>query len=113
MSDFNRQRRDPEDQAYTGETIVMPGHRAARPPAPVPQLPHRTPRRIWPIVRTILLVSFGLALVGLLLIYLQARAVAAQIVVRDARPNPPLASPMGSFNLLLVGVDARPDHPEE
>jgi LCP family protein required for cell wall assembly len=113
MSDYNRQRRDPEDQAYTGETIVMPGRRAARPPARAPQLPRRKRRRIWPIVRTALLASLGLALVGLLLLYLQARAVAAQIVVRDARPHPPLASPIGSFNVLLIGIDARPDHPEE
>jgi LCP family protein required for cell wall assembly len=113
MSDYNHQRRDPEDRAYTGETIVIPGRRAERPPARAPQLPRRSRRRIWPIVRIVVLASLGLALVGLLLIYLQARAVAAQIVVRDARLNPPLASPMGSFNLLLVGVDARPDHPEE
>jgi LCP family protein required for cell wall assembly len=113
MSDYNRQRRDPEERAYTGETIVMPGRQEARRPARSPQLPRRSRRRIWPIVRTALLAVLGLALVGLLLIYLQARAVAAQVVVRDARLNPPLASPLGGFNLLLVGVDARPDHPEE
>jgi LCP family protein required for cell wall assembly len=113
MSEYNRQRRDPEDRAYTGETIVMPGRRPAQRPAPAPRLPRRARRRVWPIVRTVLLALLGLALVGLLLLYLQARAVAAQIVTRDARPNPPLASPLGSFNLLLIGVDARPDHPEE
>jgi polyisoprenyl-teichoic acid--peptidoglycan teichoic acid transferase len=113
MSEYNRQRPDPEDRAYTGETIVIPGRRPAQPPTPTPRLPRRARRRIWPIVRTALLALIGLALAGLLLLYLQARAVAAQIVVRDTRPNPPIASPLGSFNLLLIGVDARPGHPEE
>jgi LCP family protein required for cell wall assembly len=113
MSDYNRQRGEQEGGAYTGETIAMPGRRPARPPAPAPRQPRPARRRIWPIVRISILALLGLALVGLLLLYLQARAVAAQIVVRDARPNPPLASPLGSFNLLLIGVDARPDHPEE
>jgi LCP family protein required for cell wall assembly len=113
MSDYNRQIPDRDDRAYTGETIAMPRRRSAQPPILAPRQPHRARRRIWPIVRTGLLALLGLALVGLLLLYLQARALAAQIVVRDARPNPPLVSPLGSFNLLLVGVDARPDHPEE
>ena len=113
MSDYKRKTPEQDDRAYTGETISMPGRRPTQPPLPVPRQPYRARRRIWPIVRTSLLVLLGLALVSLLLLYLQARALAAQIVVRDARLNPPLASPLGSFNVLLIGVDARPDHPEE
>ena len=113
MSDYNRQRRERDERAYTGETIVMPGRQEAGSPARAPQLPRRSQRRIWPTIRLALLAALGLVLVALLLIYLQARAVAAQVVVRDARLNPPLATPLGGFNLLLVGVDARPDHPEE
>ena len=110
MSDYHRQESD--RRAYTGETIVMPERRAApRPPAPRP--PGRARRRIWPMIRLALLVLVVLLLVGLLLLYLQVRSIASQIVVRDARLNPPIVSPLTSFNLLLVGVDARPDHLEE
>jgi LCP family protein required for cell wall assembly len=110
MSDYHRQESD--RRAYTGETIVMPEQRAApRPPAPRP--PRQSRRRIWPMIRLALLVLVVLLLVGLLLLYLQVRSIASQIVVRDARLNPPIVSPLTSFNLLLVGVDARPGHLEE
>ncbi len=52
-------------------------------------------------------------LIGLVLPYSQVRAVAAQVVVRDARLNLPVASPLVGFNPLVIGVDARADHPEE
>jgi LCP family protein required for cell wall assembly len=120
MSDQQRQRPDPPRRPYTGETIVMPRRPAEperrgapRPPAPAPRLPRPARRRIWPRVRLALLVLLALLLVGLVLLYLQVRAVATQVVVRDARLNPPVASPLVGFNLLVIGVDARPDHPEE
>ena len=113
MSDPNRQ--TPGRRAYTGDTIVMPDRRRA---APGPPDRARRPRpargRIWPRIRLALLVLLALVLVGLALVYLQIHAVASQIVVRDVRPNPPIATPLvGGVNLLLVGVDERPDHPEE
>ena len=112
MSRSNDQ--NPDRRAYTGETVIMPVRRdRPRAPAPRQQWPRPARRRIWPAIRTALLVLFALALIGLVLLYVQVRSIAGQIVVRDARLNPPLASPLGSFNLLLVGVDARPDHPEE
>jgi polyisoprenyl-teichoic acid--peptidoglycan teichoic acid transferase len=120
MSDYDPRRPDPQRRPYTGETVVMPGRRVeperrSGPPShsPAPQLPRPAPRRIWPRVRLILLVLLALLVVGLVLLYLQVRAVAAQVVVRDARLNPPIASPLAGFNLLVIGVDARPDHPEE
>jgi LCP family protein required for cell wall assembly len=111
MSDYNRHGQDVDDGAYTGETIVMPRRRAE--PARAPRLPRRAPRRIWPIVRVALLALVSLALIGVVVAYLQVRALASEIVVRDVRPNRTLATTPGSFNLLLVGVDARPGHPEE
>ncbi|MFL5805646.1 MAG: LCP family protein [Roseiflexaceae bacterium] len=119
MSDQHPQRPDPQRRPYTGETIVMPGRQAdperraaPRPPSPAPP-PRPARRRIWPRIRLILLALLVLLAVGLVLLYLQVRAVAAQVVVRDARLNPPIASPLVGFNLLVIGVDARPDHPEE
>ena len=114
MSDYNRQ--DPQRRAYTGDTIVMPDRRRPAPQRPQPEpRPRRPPRRrVWPTIRTVLLIGFALVLVGLVLIYLQIRGVASQIVVRDVRPNPPIASPLfGGVNVLIVGVDERSDHPEE
>jgi LCP family protein required for cell wall assembly len=112
MSDYRRP--NPERRAYTGDTIILPGRRrpAPRPPAPSRGRPVRRP--IWPSVRRVLLIGGALVLVGLLLIYLYVRGVAAPLVVRDARSNPPIAAPLlGGINMLIVGVDERPDHPEE
>jgi polyisoprenyl-teichoic acid--peptidoglycan teichoic acid transferase len=112
MSRYNDQH--PERRAYTGETIIMPERREApRAPAPRQQRPRPAPRRIWPTIRAVLLVLVALALIGLVLLYMQVRGIAGQIVVRDARLNPPIASPLTNVNLLLVGVDARPDNPQE
>jgi LCP family protein required for cell wall assembly len=93
-------------EAYTGETIVM---RERRPPLPKP-----APRISWRLIRRGLLIVLGLALLALLLFYLQIRSVAGKLVVRDVRPNAPISSPLtGGMNLLIVGVDERADHPEE
>lgn len=100
----------PERQAYTGETIAMP----RRPTGGPPRLPRPTPRRVWPTIRKALLIILALTLLALIVFYLQIRSVAAKVVVPDARPNPPIASPLfGGVNVLVVGVDERPDHPEE
>jgi polyisoprenyl-teichoic acid--peptidoglycan teichoic acid transferase len=126
MRDDNRQPRAGEP--YTGETIAMPrrrpapdapdGERArdprARPPGPAPRLPRPVRRSSWQMIRRALLIVLALALVALLLLYLQIRSVASAIVVDDVRPNAPVASPLaGAMNVLIVGVDERPDHPEE
>ncbi len=129
MDDRN-QRRNRSRRAYTGDTIVMPGRkqRDAQPPAaptpPTKPRSHRTPTRaapapktrrpLWPRVRQILLVALVLLLVAFGLFYWQVRDVAQAIVVDEVRPNPPIASPLlGGTNVLLIGVDERPDHPDE
>jgi LCP family protein required for cell wall assembly len=66
------------------------------------------------MIRRGLLIALTLGLVALLLFYLQIRSVASRIVVGDVRPNAPISSPLaGGMNVLIVGVDERPDHPEE
>lgn len=99
------------NNAYTDETIAMP----RRPVAPQLPRPRRAAPRRWGrlIVRG-LLVLLVLALAGVLLLYVQIRSAAGTIVVADVRPNAPVSSPLaGGMNLLIVGVDERPDHPEE
>ncbi|NJN67135.1 MAG: LCP family protein [Chloroflexaceae bacterium] len=72
----------------------------------------------WRKIRQVLKLAFGavfvLLIVGVFLVQRQASAVADAIVVPEVRPNPPAASPLfGSINVLIIGVDERPDHPEE
>jgi LCP family protein required for cell wall assembly len=111
MNDYDPRR--PADEAYTGETIVMRGRRAA-PPGQAPRPAARSRRITWRLIRRGLLIAVGLALLLLLLFYFQIRSVAGAIVVSDVRPNAPIASPLaGAMNLLIVGVDERPGHPEE
>jgi polyisoprenyl-teichoic acid--peptidoglycan teichoic acid transferase len=103
----------PADDAYTGETIVMRGRRAA-PPGRAPQPPITSRRRLWRLLRRGLLIAAGLALLLLILFYVQIRSIASRIVVGDVRPNAPIASPLtGGMNLLIIGVDERAGHPEE
>jgi LCP family protein required for cell wall assembly len=92
----------------------MPRQRREQPrPAPRAPLPVRR-RSTWRLLRRALLGLLALALVGVVVVYLQIRSVASQIVIRDVRPNAPIASPLlGGMNVLIVGVDERPDHPEE
>src|SRR3954464_3890708 len=105
--------RQPAEDAYTGETIVMRERRAA-PPGRAPQRPTASRWLSWRLLRRGLLIAAGLVLVLLVVFYLQLRSVAGRIVVGDVRPNAPIASPLaGGMNLLLVGVDERPGHPEE
>lgn len=75
-------------------------------------------RRIWKRLRLALKLTIGvlfiLLVVGAFLVQRQASALADAIVVPEVRPNPPAASPLlGGINVLIIGVDERPDHPEE
>ncbi|MEI8306703.1 MAG: LCP family protein [Chloroflexales bacterium] len=87
--------------AYTGETVAVRSPLRPR------------PGTLWRRVR----LGLGLALVAVVLgagiLYWQVHRLAAAITVSEVRANPPLATPLVGANLLLIGVDARPDHPEE
>ncbi len=112
---------DHSQDAYTGDTIVMPRRQRGQQPHGAPPNPPQRPRpraqprrRAWPIVRNVLLITLVLLLVGIVVFYLQVRSVAASIVVPDVRPNPPITSPLvAGENMLIIGVDERTDHPEE
>lgn len=74
----------------------------------------RTLRRVWLGLRIALLLALVLLITGIVLFYHQTSTVADAIVVPDVRPNPSIATPLiGGTNILLIGVDERPDHPEE
>jgi LCP family protein required for cell wall assembly len=92
----------PRRGAYTGETVAM-RRRAAAPQAGA----------IWRRVRLGLALALAAALLGAALLYWQVHRLAAAITVAEVRPNPTLATPLVGANLLLIGVDARPGHPEE
>ncbi len=71
-------------------------------------------RRIWLGIRIALLVILIVGIGGAALLYQQTHAMANVIVVPEVRPNPSIATPfLGGTNVLIVGVDERPDHPEE
>jgi polyisoprenyl-teichoic acid--peptidoglycan teichoic acid transferase len=71
-------------------------------------------RRVWLWVRLTGIALFVLLVVALVLFYRQVSEVADAIVVQDVRTNPSVATPLlGGVNVLLIGVDERPDHPEE
>ncbi len=100
----------------TAASPASPAQPGAAVQAPAPPV---APRHTgWRRVRRWLLITLGVVL-GLLLllggvVYLQARDVASAVVVPDVRANPPLGTPLfGGTTVLLVGVDERPDHPEE
>lgn len=62
----------------------------------------------------VLLIALVALLMGMGLFYWHVRAIARTIVVAETRPNPPVASPLlGGMNVLIIGVDERPDHPDE
>lgn len=97
----NRQARR---RAYTGDTIVM---RRAQVAAPLAR------RSVWRRIRRTLLL-IGVLLAALIaLFYWQFAAAVAPLIVADARPFPPINPPATGVNVLLIGVDERPDHPEE
>jgi LCP family protein required for cell wall assembly len=75
-------------------------------------------RTLWQRVRRglllLLLVAVVLLGVGTWALQRQVSAVADAVVVSDVRSSPPLNTALlGGVNVLLVGVDERPDHPEE
>lgn len=128
MSELN-ERKPRSARPNTGETIVLPGRARReeparpprRPPAPPdPPRPRRSQqrpaarRRLWPRIRLALLAALALLLLGGGLFYWQVQSVAQAIVTPEVRANPSLATPlMGGANVLLIGVDERPDHPQE
>jgi LCP family protein required for cell wall assembly len=70
-------------------------------------------RSIWAPLRLALL-AIGTALIlGVSALYWQISSLASRIVVSDVRPNPSLAGPLFGSNLLLLGVDERPDNLQE
>lgn len=127
-----RPRRAPEpaegSAPYTGETLVMqrrppptPPRDGGRPPNTPPKPPGassrgRRPARaglLWRRVRLALVAALALAVLGAVLLYWQVHSLAEAITVAEVRPNPSVASPLIGANVLIIGVDERPDHPEE
>jgi LCP family protein required for cell wall assembly len=92
-------------RAYTGETIAVPRRSVERVARPR--------RSRWRIIRRAVLVFIALLLVALGIGYTQVAALAGALVVDDVRPGPVIASPLAGVNLLLIGVDERPDFPAE
>jgi LCP family protein required for cell wall assembly len=77
-----------------------------------------TRRTVWQRVRRglllFLLVAAVLLGIGTWALHRQVSAVADAVVVSEVRSNPPINTALlGGVNILLVGVDERPDHPEE
>lgn len=122
-----KQRPKAPPEPYTGETVALPKPQRQgevrneyRPAPPPPggttsrRSVARKPRPTrWRRVRLALLLLLLVVIVGIGLFYLQVARLARAIVVDDARPNPTLATPLiVGANLLLIGVDERPDHPE-
>jgi LCP family protein required for cell wall assembly len=106
-------RRTPQN-AYTDETIVMPKRRPAPDRPVVARRAFPMPRRPRTIIRRTLLGALALTLIILVLAYVQMLMISSQIVVSDVRENAPAASPLvGNVNVLIIGVDERPDNPEE
>lgn len=69
------------------------------------------PRRLLSRLGMGLLLLLLLACVGLLVVQQQ---VARAVALRDVRPNRPVAKPlMSPMNILLLGMDTRPDRPED
>lgn len=96
---------------YTDETIAV---RQRRPDVPAGRLPRRGGlARFWRRARLALIIALALALLGAGLLYWQVASLAGALTVADMRNNPPIASPLIGANVLIIGVDERPGHPEE
>ncbi|GAB4202733.1 MAG: LCP family protein [Roseiflexaceae bacterium] len=92
---------------------VRPRASAAAHPAVPPRRIPRPRSQVWPVLRLVLGGVLVALLLGLGLTYWQVSSLAGQLVVRDVRPPAPLVSLAGGMNVLIIGVDERPDHPEE
>lgn len=109
------------EQPYTGATLPL-GSAAApdKKPrralgAPSSNKPRRSPmQRIRRIARRLLWTALGIILLSCVGLVLLQQMVARKVVVRDLRSERPvrnfLTAPM---NILLLGIDLRPDHPGE
>lgn len=65
-------------------------------------------------IRLTLLTLVVLLVLGGIWLYQETHALARAIVVSDVRGNPSWATPLfGGANVLIIGVDERPDTPEE
>lgn len=102
--DSDTNNRQARQRAYTGETIVIRRARDAALPA------RRSVRRR---IRRALILTGVLLTALIALFYWQFAAAVAPLIIADARPFPPLNPPGTPINVLLIGVDERPDHPEE
>ena len=112
----NDKQNDPKQRAYTGDTVVLRQERrpSTTPPTSLPKRPSPTSRRVWPKIRLALLVILVFLVLGVMFAYIQVLGISSQIGVQDVRPNAPMSLPLlGSANVLIIGVDERPDHPEE
>jgi LCP family protein required for cell wall assembly len=68
---------------------------------------------IWRWVRWAIIALVVVVLIAVVSVYMQLRSISEKVVVRDVRSNAPFSSPLVGYNLLLIGTDARRDHPEE
>lgn len=128
------QRPPASHEPYTDDTRPMQApprraavatHRQAPPATPrqAPPIRHARPRqrplprqgidwrRLLARTGIGMLVLFVLACVGLVILQQQ---IASAVAMTDVRPDRPFARPLfAPMNILLAGVDSRPDHPDE
>jgi len=92
-------------RAYPGDVIAIrrSGHSAAT----------SARRSIWRRIRRALTLSGILLIIFIALVYVRFATDVAPLIVADARSFPPLNPPGTGINVLLIGVDERPDHPGE
>ncbi|MCX7791675.1 MAG: LCP family protein [Chloroflexaceae bacterium] len=95
-------------EAYTDRTVALPRRETPGQPA----VPGRR-GAFWERVRLALLLGVAALLAVAGLFYWQVHSLARAITVRDVRNNPPIATPLLGANMLIIGVDERPGHPEE
>jgi LCP family protein required for cell wall assembly len=118
-SQRSRSRARPEQQAAPSAAAAAYDHAGqaghARQARQQTDAPHRSlGARIKRTLRLTLVLVLVVLVAGFLVLQRQAHAVAETVVVPDVRSNPSLATPLvGSANVLLIGVDERPDSPEE
>lgn len=128
MPRTEREGREGAQQPYLQEQYAPPHDASATQPLPDSRRARRpnakgnlrrnarykTRNPAWARIRLALFAGLVLLLLGFGIFYWQIHSVARNIVVRDVRSNPSIATPLiGGANVLLIGVDERPDHPEE